>query len=300
MKQLNHIIFILILGVLISSYASSQTQIEKSVIGSGGNASTNGSKTIQSTVGQSVISRISNDTTYKSLGFWYSVRQSFDEEISALVVIPTAEAEVGERVSIPLLLKDSKNLAGEERKWSAVIAFNSTILFPEENTPPCGTTERCEIELSGVFSDSSGILFDMDFTAKLGAVIDSDLEIVSFQWEDKVETITKNGFFQLHGVCEIDGEYRLIKRSVDAFISDIAPNPTPDISTIEYRIREKGIANIDLIGTEGKLIKNLDSSFHNSGEHSKSFDFSTVPSGVYYIQITSPNEVFTKKLVVQK
>lgn len=278
----------------------SQTQLEKGVVGAGGNSSSNGTTTIQSTLGQSVIGQTSANSKLKSLGFWYSIRKSFDEEISALVVIPTAEAEVSERVSIPLLLKDSKNFAGENRNWTAKIAFNSTILYPENDTPPCGTSEQCELNLSGTFSDSSGVLFNMEFTAKLGAVIDTELEIVDFQWEDKIETTTKDGFFQLHGVCEVDGEYRLIKRSVDAFVGNITPNPASDISEIEYSTREKGNTTIDLIGMEGKLVKQLYSDYHDSGEHKVSFDFSTVPSGVYYIQITSPNEIFTKKMVVQK
>ncbi len=277
-----------------------QTQLEKGVVGAGGNSSSNGSTTIQSTVGQSVIGQTTANSKLKSLGFWYSIRKSFDEEISALVVIPTAEAEVSERVSIPLLLKDSKNFAGENRNWTALIAFNSTILYPENDTPPCGTSEQCELNLSGTFSDSSGVLFNMEFTAKLGAVIDTELEIIDFQWEDKIETTTMDGFFQLHGVCEVDGEYRLIKRSVDAFVGNITPNPASDISQIEYSTREKGNTTIDLIGMEGKLVKQLYSNYHDSGEHKVSFDFSIVPSGVYYIQITSPNEIFTKKIVVQK
>lgn len=283
------------------SILHSQTVLKKSVIGSGGNESTDGKNIIQSTIGETFIGLTSENGQHKSLGFWYEVNSIIVDSLATTVVtLPTVESEIGKEISIPLLLVNSRQLAGKVHKWNATIAFNSTILFPIENTPSCGTDINCKLKISGEFSDSTGVLYDLKFRTKLGAVISTDLVIEDFAWEEKINTIKKDGFFQLMGVCEVNGEFRLIERTVKAGITSTYPNPAVDNLSIDYQLREDGINKIELFDLSGKIISTINNLPIESGIFQKSIQIKDINSGSYYLVLTTPNEIFTKRITVAK
>lgn len=298
--KLMRILYILFF-ITLTPLLFSQTELKKSVIGSGGNETTDGKNVIQSTIGQSVIGITAENGQQKGLGFWYDVNSTIiDSLTTAVVTLPTVESEIGQDITIPLLLVNSRQLAGKSHKWTATIGFNSTILYPLDNALDCGTNISCKINIRGEFSDSIGVLYNLKFRTKLGAVISTDLVIEDFKWEENISTIKKDGLFQLTGVCEINGEYRLIERSVKAGLYTTYPNPTVNELNLEYQLREDGINRMELFDISGKLMTTIFDLPNQSGIYKKSIKVSDMPSGSYYLVLTTPNEIFTKRISISK
>jgi hypothetical protein len=296
MKKL---IFIILLFSTFSLFA--QTRLAKGVLGSGGNITTDGNHVIHSTIGQSFIGITRSQKSQKNLGFWYSINKSISDTIASTVVtLPSVESETGKEIEIPLMLVNSRQFAGVPHKWTAIVRFNSTILMPIGDMPECGTNETCSIKISGEFSDSVGVLYNLRFMTKLGAVLNTDLVIENFEWVENITTITKDGFFQLKGVCETNGVYRLIHRSVAAGITNTFPNPAVSALNIDYQLRESGINKMEIINPKGDILATYTNLPQKAGLFSTTKNVSHIPSGVYYIVLTTPNEIFTKKIVIEK
>lgn len=293
--------FIILIILLSSASLFSQTRLAKGVLGSGGNTISDGNHIIRSTIGQSFIGITKSEQSQKSLGFWYSINRSINDTVATTVVtLPSVESETGKDIEIPLMLVNSRQFAGKSHKWTATVRFNSTILMPIDNTPECGLNENCSIKISGEYSDSVGVLYNLKFATKLGAVISTDLVIEDFEWAENISTVTKNGFFQLKGVCEVNGVYRLIFRSVDAGINNTYPNPAISLLNIDYQLRESGKNKMQIINTKGDILATYDDLSEESGVYSITKNINDIPSGVYYIVLTTPNDIFTKKIAIEK
>lgn len=293
--------FIILIILLSSASLFSQTRLAKGVLGSGGNTISDGNHIIRSTIGQSFIGITKSEQSQKSLGFWYSINRSINDTVATTVVtLPSVESETGKDIEIPLMLVNSRQFAGKSHKWTATVRFNSTILMPIDNTPECGLNENCSIKISGEYSDSVGVLYNLKFATKLGAVLSTDLVIEDFEWAENISTVTKNGFFQLKGVCEVNGVYRLIFRSVDAGINNTYPNPAISLLNIDYQLRESGKNKMQIINTKGDILATYDDLSEESGVYSITKNINDIPSGVYYIVLTTPNDIFTKKIAIEK
>ncbi len=293
-------IFILILLFSFSSLFA-QTKLEKGVLSSGGNKTTDGNHILRSTIGQSFIGITGDGNNIKSLGFWYSINKGINDTVAtAVVTLPKVESETGIDIDVPLMLVNSRQFSGSTHTWTATIRFNSTILYPIDGTPECGQSEDCSIKISGDFSDSTGVLYNLRFKTMLGSVVSTDLVIEEFQWTENIVTVTNNGFFQLKGVCEVNGVYRLIYRSVEAGITNTFPNPAMSTINIDYQLRESGANKMEIVDTKGEVVARYSDLSNESGLYSTTKSVSNIPSGVYYIVLTTPNEIFTKKIAIQK
>ncbi len=298
-KIMKKIIFIILLVSFSNLF--SQTKLEKGVLSSGGNKTTDGNHILRSTIGQSFIGITGDGNNTKSLGFWYSIDKGINDTVAtAVVTLPKVESETGVDIDVPLMLVNSRQFAGSSHKWTATISFNSTILYPIDGMPDCGLDEDCKIKISGEFSDSTGVLYNLRFKTKLGAVLSTDLVIEDFQWTENIVTVTNNGLFQLKGVCEIDGVYRLILRSVEAGITNTFPNPAMTTINIDYQLRESGSNKMEIVDTKGEVVAIYNDLSSESGLFSTTKSVTDIPSGVYYIVLTTPNEIFTKKIAIQK
>ena len=298
-KNMKKIIFILFLFSLTNIL--SQTRLEKGVLSSGGNKTTDGKHVLRSTLGQSFIGITSDGNNTKSLGFWYSINKGINDTVAtAVVTLPKVESETGFDIDIPLMLVNSRQFAGSPHSWTATIRFNSTILYPIDGMPNCGGVDDCSIKISGEFSDSTGVLYNLRFKTMLGEVLSTDLVIEDFQWTENIVTVTNNGLFQLKGVCEIDGVFRLIKRSVEAGITNTFPNPAMTTINIDYQLRESGTNKMEIVDSKGEVVARYNDLSSESGLFSTTKSVSDIPSGVYYIVLTTPNEIFTKKIAIQK
>jgi len=62
----------------------------------------------------------------------------------------------------------------------------------------------------------------------------------------------------------------------------VYPNPVVDHSNISFFLSEKTMTELSLYSAEGKKIRSLFTGTKESGTHELSFDFSDLPSTVYY------------------
>jgi hypothetical protein len=81
-------IFVLVLILIPTQLVHSQYQIPYSVIGSGGNLSTNSSYTLNSTLGEGFIGHSSNTTHNQYEGFWYLYCQDIITSVEDDDIIP--------------------------------------------------------------------------------------------------------------------------------------------------------------------------------------------------------------------
>lgn len=79
----------------------------------------------------------------------------------------------------------------------------------------------------------------------------------------------------------------------------IYPNPTNQLTTIEYSLAETQYVEIQLINILGNEIKTLLNEQQNIGNQSIQFDVSDLPSGIYFVQFKTANETINQKLIVE-
>ncbi len=59
------------------------------------------------------------------------------------------------------------------------------------------------------------------------------------------------------------------------------PNPFKDLTTIEYRLKERSTVKLEVYNLQGQLVKSLDKGVQNSGNHKLVFGLNQMNSGVY-------------------
>lgn len=292
----------LILLLCCASFLFAQENI-KTVQGNGGGTATDGGNILRGTFGQNVTGRKFAADAHNNVGFWYGAfRKLKDIDAGAIVTIPSSEGEIGDTVEIPLMLVGSNKLKPYlPLKFEATVRFNATILFPLDPGQDCGQNEICEIKVTGTATDTAGILAIMKFQAKLGAVTVTDMEITDFHWtEINSPVIKKNGFFQLNGVCEVDGVVRLIKRTHEAGLLNIYPNPAAEKVRLGVAYREKGIHSFILVDRQGNTVREFTRSVNGTGQTEEELPLDDIPSGSYTLLMMTPNELFVNKLQVVK
>jgi len=83
------------------------------------------------------------------------------------------------------------------------------------------------------------------------------------------------------------------------------PNPFNPSTTIEYQIPKSGLVDISIFNIQGRLIKRLDNSIHQSGiqkivwNGQDDFD-KQVASGVYFCNVKFSGKAITNKLLLIK
>lgn len=77
----------------------------------------------------------------------------------------------------------------------------------------------------------------------------------------------------------------------------VMPNPFHGQLTIHYAIENAGKVKIDLIDTNGKLVKNCVNQTFETGNYSNTINLDTDKVGTYFIRFTADDEVITKKVV---
>jgi hypothetical protein len=78
----------------------------------------------------------------------------------------------------------------------------------------------------------------------------------------------------------------------------LAPNPSNGIATLSYGVKNEGNVRIAMYNLAGRLIKNLLSENKKAGGYSLTIDNRDLPSGVYFIQLSSPDGVSTTTITV--
>jgi hypothetical protein len=93
----------------------------------------------------------------------------------------------------------------------------------------------------------------------------------------------------------------LMKTKPDEFIlNQNYPNPFNPTTTIKYNLPQSSAVVIQIFNSLGEKIKTLYSGPQTSGTHEIVFDGSSLPSGIYFYQITTKDFSQTKKCLLLK
>lgn len=89
-----------------------------------------------------------------------------------------------------------------------------------------------------------------------------------------------------------DSNYAGIKNNFNVY-----PNPISSFCNIVFDQQHSGYAEIKLLNYFGQLILNIHQGSLPSGKHKYSWNASTLPNGIYFLQLRAGNEMVTRKIV---
>lgn len=290
---------------LVATEISAQIQMPRSVMGAGGGVSSDGRNIIRGTASQTAIGRITGQNRRNDVGFWYAAQQLLRaSSAGALIVIPSVEAEVGKRITIPLLLQGSSNLfRTSARKFTAKIRFNASVAEPVNSTGYTRVGDVGTVSVSGEAKDTSGILAQIEFQTKLGNAEKTELVIEEFRWleTDRVKIIQKDGQLALTGLCREGDTVRLIKRSVQAGLMSVYPNPAAEHFSADIQTAENGHTELYLTDMSGRRYPPFFTGTPDAGIRTIECSAGDeIPAGAYYLMLRTPSELFTLPVVIRK
>ncbi|MDG1477766.1 MAG: Omp28-related outer membrane protein [Vicingaceae bacterium] len=79
----------------------------------------------------------------------------------------------------------------------------------------------------------------------------------------------------------------------------IFPNPTKDVSVINFELTESTLVEMEVVNSVGSIVNNSSQTM-NSGAQKITFDGTELPNGIYFVNLTLGNKVITKKISLIK
>ncbi len=302
-----YILFALIVASLISLQGSgteiNAQQVERSVFGSGGNAISDGFHRINGTISQSTVGITRRDFKH-GVGFWYNARNYFSINNGALVFIPKLTGETGSVIDIPIFIEYNNSIKRQGgRTFTMKVQFNSTILVPFDKNNVSYSDLKGSITINGSLpEDTTGLLTEFKAQLKLGNDIFTDLEITEFTIHEleRVDVVSKRGRIDLLDICKEGDTIRLIRRANTEGIASIFPNPAKNFLNLDLNLNSSGSSIIYISDASGSKCKTINSSLSHLGQHSFAIDISDLPDGAYFMVLQTPNDIFTRKFLINK
>ena len=78
------------------------------------------------------------------------------------------------------------------------------------------------------------------------------------------------------------------------------PNPFNPITNIKFSLNRNARVQIDILDITGRVVDTLVDNEFDAGHHTMPWVTYSVPSGVYFVQLSSSNIIETKKLLLLK
>jgi hypothetical protein len=78
------------------------------------------------------------------------------------------------------------------------------------------------------------------------------------------------------------------------------PNPFNPVTNIKFSLNRNAHVQIDILDITGRLVDNLVDNEYDAGQHTIPWITYSVPSGVYFVRLSSFNVTETKKLLLLK
>lgn len=216
-------------------------------------------------------------------------------EAASTVVLGSDSAAAGERVSIPLLLREGSGLEEcDVRDFLVTLRFNASLLQIERfiggellSDTVIGT-ERFVIVEGRKAGDT---LLWLDGVAALGNAPSTGLRFIWFRWGrcDLLPVRPVDGEFTLLDLCR-EGDPRLVDGSGEMMLKQNVPNPVGESATIEYEIVEDGPTTLFVTDVAGRTIHTLHSGYRPRGRYTATLDASALPSGTYYYILETPTQ----------
>lgn len=290
-------------AILFCSNAFGQNGVTRDVISGGGGTTGSTGHIVRGTLSQTGIGRIARkDGDRHDAGFWY---WAYQPEIVSKVFIPQLEANVGDRLTIPLQLTTTQ-LRGSffPRSFRVRIRFNSTLIHLTQNDPVCSYDgDDCVVEFTGTAQKENGTIAELECITALGNDLATPLVIEEFVWETRPEertaVIKEHGELRLLDVCREGDQIRLI-HTVAASRIRLWPNPAEEVTTLEFIANESGPAEIRLVNLLGSEIATLvEEEIEADRIYRMEVDLQDIPSGPYMVVYRTATATLTQRLMIR-
>ncbi|HRP01125.1 MAG TPA: choice-of-anchor D domain-containing protein [Candidatus Kapabacteria bacterium] len=190
------------------------------------------------------------------------------------------------------------------------LRLNRSLYYPEnieggiiDNNQIDGRDRVLDLEFNNIkVSPSDTLIGNLIGTTMLGDskftdLIISDLDILERNLVSTIEGV--NGKLTIE-ICE-EGDSRLLEHNLNPFRTIINPNPAQDVVNITINTLERGKHIAVISDLSGRELFKIDWNPINSGEEKQFLlDVSNFDSGIYFIQVYSPNDVIYSKINIIK
>lgn len=228
----------------------------------------------------------------------------FDRGYAKISIKPdTIFVNTGEKVIIPVYITESSNLVkAGANKFDGILIYNSTILYPsnKHNAIKIDDT-RSKIQFSGNLTDTLGLIAQFEFTAALGEVPCTELQLDSFNWLNApIDTDIDLSYLCLADLCYANEKVRLLSFRQNFELLQNIPNPFSHKTEIKFKTIETGIIKIELFDYLGRKVINIFEGYLQAGEYSIIFNSDDLPAGLYYYALSSPTMRAIQKMQILK
>lgn len=295
---------VLLCIALTDRAAFGQNTVTREVVSGGGGTTGSPGHIVRGTLSQTGIGRLTHGNADRhDAGFWY---WAYQPEVVSTVSIPEIEANVGNRITIPLqVITPQVRGTFFPRAFRARIRFNSSLLHLAAGGPACSyDLNDCVIEVTGISQNGNETIAELEAITALGNAEKTDLVIEEFEWERRAEERTvvtkRDGELRLLDVCREGDQIRLITAGGAASRLRVWPNPAGPRATLEFVSNESGPVEIRLVGMIGSEAARLvakeieaDRIYHTE------IDLSDIPSGSYMVVYRSATKTLIERLLIQ-
>jgi hypothetical protein len=87
-------------------------------------------------------------------------------------------------------------------------------------------------------------------------------------------------------------------QNIESLTISAFPNPANEFITISYDLTTNQNVNMELVNTQGIVIKTIDNGYESLGKQSHFLGLKTIPSGIYFLRVKADNVVIGQKTIV--
>ena len=98
--------------------------------------------------------------------------------------------------------------------------------------------------------------------------------------------------------CSIDKIDEIIPKKIE--LISAYPNPFNPVTKVKFSIPKEQHVKLSIYDSKGLYIDELLNSQLSSGFYEIEWDASSYPSGIYFLSLSSSNDIYTKKIILLK
>jgi hypothetical protein len=87
-------------------------------------------------------------------------------------------------------------------------------------------------------------------------------------------------------------------KNIESLTISAFPNPANEFINITYDLTSSQNVGIEIVNTQGIVIKTIDNGYENSGKQSHFLGLKTITSGVYFLRVKADNVVIGQKTIM--
>ncbi len=162
--------------------------------------------------------------------------------------------------------------------------------------------ERTGMEITGKITQSAQILATVNFKVMLGNADRTPLvlDTITIENQSGLRVNKTNGEILIKDLCRSGDTVRLFKRVAPATLVAIRPNPVGASADIDFVLSESGCTSLTITDLKGQPVLTVWEADATLGNYTQRLNGMGLSDGEYFLQLRTPNELFTSKLIIRK